>query len=64
LPQTENEFYLCFDYGIFYKKREIRNKSEIIALGIKKFRDALIIKKKQDLDDEDHWLAENLRDLI
>jgi hypothetical protein len=64
LPQTQNEFYLCFDFGIFYKKKDIRNKSEIIALGIKKFRDAMVIKKKQDLDDEDHWLARNLRHLI
>jgi hypothetical protein len=64
LEETSVEFYLGFSYGILNKRKQIRNKSEIIQLGIKSFREALKVETQVSIDEEEHWISRNLRMLL
>ncbi len=64
MEETSVEFYLGFSYGILNKRKQIRNKSEIIQLGIKSFREALKVETQVSIDEEEHWISRNLRMLL
>ena len=63
LNETSYELYLAFNFGILNKKKTIRNKSEVIQLGIKTFKDAMEVQIS-DIDDEEDWISRNLIMLI